>query len=97
MASTLLKFGHAKEEDVCAVALLLHCFLEQVAHEKDWKIGNNYFGPIHCSGCMRDPRDGKYSIAIQIWSEHADTLFTAIDKFFSDWSIFVEYERKDTK
>ncbi len=97
MASTLLEFGHAEEKDVCAVCQLLYEFLKGIRETNKWEPGSDGFGPIHCSSAMRDPRDGTYSIAIQIWSEYADVLFSAMDKFFSEWSILLEYKRKDTR
>ncbi len=49
-----------------------------------------------CTGAMRDPRDGTYSIAIQVWGGHADTLFCAMDTFLGNCDASM-CERRDIR
>jgi len=98
MASTLLEFGNAKVEDVSEFSELLRNFLGQMIDKKYWKVNDrNCFGPILYAGNARDPRDGTYSIVIQVWSDHADTLFCIIDEFLRDCKSSLEYKRDDKR
>jgi hypothetical protein len=94
----LLEFGVASEEDVEFFSEQLQEFLESViSREYFGETEKRRFGPILFVGVLKHPLDGKCSLFLQTINEHAETLFCALDEFSNKCSMFIEYERKDSR
>jgi len=96
MASVLLSFKKGNEKEVDDLSKSLQGFLEQVISREHWNNDNPiHFGPIWYVGVLKHPQDGSLTLFLQVWRNHAETLFCAIDAFFERCDFGVEYDRDD--
>ena len=98
MAGSLIEFGVASGEDVEFFSAQLQEFLEEVfPRECFGETDKRRIGPILFVGALEHPLDGSYSLFLQTINEHAETLFCSLDAFLDRCSMFIEYERKDSR
>ncbi len=97
MASTLLSFSDISQEEISEISEQLQKFIGSVISEKYWGEHTPYrFGPIIFVGVLKTPQDNTHTVFMQVWREHADTLFCMMDAFLGQHKIITEYERDDS-